>query len=84
MFTDTSITLKNSEKIVVTGRGDGGLIFFVGLSGVAFLLWLTLKLDDGWIIMNIINGVLGLLTLFWFFNPTRSSVNLILISVKFL
>jgi len=47
MFTDTSITLENSEKIVVTGRGDGGLIFFVGLSGVVFLLWLTLKLDDG-------------------------------------
>ena len=71
MSTKTSITLENPEKIVVTGRGDGGLIFFVGLSGVAFLLWLTLKLDDGWIVINIINGVLGLLTLFWFFQPDK-------------
>ena len=71
MSNNTSITLENSEKIVVTGGGGGGLIFFVALSGNLVLLWFTLKLDDGWIIMNIINGGLGLLTLFFFFQPDK-------------
>tara|TARA_B100001057_G_scaffold328139_1_gene328457 strand:- start:7 stop:474 length:468 start_codon:yes stop_codon:yes gene_type:complete len=72
MFTDTSITKENSEKIVVTGRGDGGIIFFVCLFGIAFLLWITLKLDaEVWIFTILICVGLGLLALFLFFQPDK-------------
>lgn len=71
MSNDTSIISENSEKIVVAGHGGGGLIFFLSLFGNLVLLWFTLKIDDGWIIMNIINGGLGLLTLFFFFQPDK-------------
>ena len=72
MFTDTSITLGNAEKIVVTGRGGGGFIFFVCLFGIAFLLWITLKLDAEERIFTISICVgLGLLALFLFFQPDK-------------
>ena len=65
-------TVETPDRILVTGRGGGGIIFFVCLFGIAFLLWITLKLDsEEWIFTILICVGLGLLALFLFFQPNK-------------
>ena len=71
MFTDTNITLENLEKIVVTGRGNGGFAFFGFLFVFAGWIWIIWgNFFSHWIVI-VITVFLGLVTLFFFVQPNK-------------
>ena len=66
MFTSNSITLENSEKIIVVGK-ESGLAFFGALFALVF--WLYIAIYNLNLFTIIVSVVIGLFTLFVFFQP---------------
>ena len=66
MFTSNSITLENSEKIIVVGK-ESGLAFFGALFALVFWLWIAINYLN--LLTVIVCVVFGLFTLFVFFQP---------------
>ena len=68
MFTSNSITLENSEKIIVVGK-ESGLAFFGALFALVF--WLCIAIYNLNLITIIVSSVIGLFTLFLFYQPKK-------------
>ena len=66
MFTSNSITLENSEKIIVVGK-ESGLTFFIALFALVF--WLYIAIYNLNLFTIIVSAVIGLFTLFLFYQP---------------
>ena len=66
MFTNNSIALENSEKIIVIGKVSG-LAFFGALFALVF--WLCIAIYNLNLITIIVSAVIGLFTLFLFYQP---------------
>ena len=66
MFFSNSITLENSEKIIVVGK-ESGLAFFGALFALVF--WLYIALYNLNLFTIIVSAVIGLFTLFLFYQP---------------
>ena len=64
MFFSNSITLENSEKIIVVGK-ESGLAFFGAL--FALIFWLCIAIYNLNLFTIIVAAVIGLFTLFVFF-----------------
>jgi len=64
-------TVESPDRILVTGRGDGGA-FFGFLFAFAFWVWITIKqaLYLHWFVIAVC-VVFGPVRLFFFFNQTR-------------
>ena len=69
MFTSKSITLENSEKITVVGK-ESGLAFFGALFALVF--WLCIAIYNLNLITIIVAAVIGLFTLFLFYQPKET------------
>ena len=66
MFFSNSITLENSEKIIVVGK-ESGLAFFGALFALVF--WLYIAIYNLNLFTIIVSAVIGLFTLFLFYQP---------------
>ena len=66
MFTSNSITLENSEKIIVVGK-ESGLAFFGALFALVF--WLCIAIYNLNLFTIIVSAGIGLFTLFLFYQP---------------
>ncbi len=66
MFTNNSIALENSEKIIVIGK-ESGLAFFGALFALVF--WLYIAIYNLNVFTIIVSAVIGLFTLFLFYQP---------------
>ena len=64
-------TVESPDRILVTGRGDGGA-FFGFLFAFAFWVWITIKqaLYLHWFVIAVC-VIFGPVRLFFFFNQTR-------------
>ena len=66
MFTSSSIALENSDKIIVIGK-ESGLAFFGALFALVF--WLYIAIYNLNVFTIIVSAVIGLFTLFLFYQP---------------
>ena len=66
MFFSNGITLENSEKIIVVGK-ESGLAFFGALFALVF--WLYIAISNLNLFTIIVSAVIGLFTLFLFYQP---------------
>ena len=66
MFFSNSITLENSEKIIVVGK-ESGLAFFGALFALVF--WLYIAIYNLNLFTIIVSAVIGVFTLFLFYQP---------------
>ena len=66
MFFSNSITLENSDKIIVVGK-EAGLAFFGALFALVF--WLCIAIYNLNLLTIIVSAVIGLFTLFLFYQP---------------
>ena len=69
MFFSNSITLENSEKIIVVGK-ESGLAFFGALFALVF--WLCIAIYNLNLITITVSAVIGLFTLFLFYQPKET------------
>ena len=64
-------TIETADRILVTGRGDGGFAFFGFLFVFAGWIWITWgNFFSHWIVI-VITVFLGLVTLFFFVQPNK-------------